>query len=164
MAFALCLCGFLSRLLQGWNWARSLWLSLVCTVWSFHQARSIFTYAFTLTSMYFLYVLIILSLTVLHINVQLFKKTTVAWYSSVTVDPVLLLLICMMYVSVVGTNIESMLEYTYLSVMVVLGLLFMTAFIPMIYIMFLMLYWIYSQRRWGLKLLKNVVILKRPRK
>ena len=70
----------------------------------------------------------------------------------------------MMYVSVVGTNIESMLEHTYLSVMVVLGLLFMTAFIPMINIMFLMLYWIYSQRRWGLKLLKNVVILKQPPK
>ena len=120
-----------------------------------------FAYASTLTSMYFLYALIIiLSLTVLHINIQPFKETTVAWYSSV--DPIFLLLICMMYVSVVGTNIESMLEHTYLSVMVVLGLL--TAFIPMIYIMFLMLHWIYSQRRWGLELLKNVVILKRPRK
>ena len=46
-----------------------------------------------LISMYFLYALvIILSLTVLHINIQPFKETTVAWYSSV--DPIFLLLIC----------------------------------------------------------------------
>jgi hypothetical protein len=51
-----------------------------------------FVYASTLTSMYFLCALIIiLSLTVLHINIQPFKKTIVAWYSSI--DPIFLLLI-----------------------------------------------------------------------
>ena len=98
---------------------------------------------------------IILSLTVLHIKVQPFKKTTVAWYSSI--DPVFLFLICVMYMSVVGTNTESMLEHTYLSIMVTLGLL--TAFVPIAYITFLIMHWIYSQRRWELVILKNVVNL-----
>ena len=105
--------------------------------------------------MYFPYalIMIILSLIVLHINVQPFKRTTVAWYSSV--DPVFLLLICIMYISVVGTNTESMLEHTYLSVMVILGLL--TAFVPIAYITFLIMHWIYSQRRWGLVILKRML-------
>ena len=90
--------------------------------------------------MYFVYALVIvLLLIVLHINIQPFKRTIVSWYSSV--DPVFLLLIqCIMYTSFIGTNIESMRKHTYLSVMVLLGLL--TAAIPIVYIMFLMLHWI----------------------
>ena len=65
-------------------------------------------------------------LIVLHINVQPFKRTAVSWYSSV--DPIFLLLICIMYTSIFGSNIESTLEHTYLSLMVLLGLL--TAFFP----------------------------------
>ena len=115
----------------------------------FIRLTLLFAYASTLTSMYFVYALVIvLLLIVLHINVQPFKRTTVSWYSSV--DPVFLLLICIMYTSVIGTNIESMQEHTYLSVMVLVGL--MTTVIPIVYIMFLMLHWIYSQRRWGLEL------------
>ena len=103
-----------------------------------------FAHASTLTSMYFVYALIILIfLIVLHINVQPFKKTAVAWYSSV--DPVFLLLICILYISVVGTDTGNMLGHANLSLMIVLVLL--TAFVPIAYITFLMLHWIYSQRR-----------------
>ena len=103
-----------------------------------------FAYASTRTSMYFVYALImLLFLIVLHINVQPFKKTAVAWYSSV--DPVFLLLICISYISVVGSITGSMLGHAHLSIMIVLGLL--TAFVPIAYITFLMLHWIYSQRR-----------------
>ena len=127
----------------------------------FIRLTLLFAYASTLTSMYFVYALVIvLLLIVLHINVQPFKRTTVSWYSSV--DPVFLLLICIMYTSVIGTNIESVQEHTYLSVMVLVGL--MTTVIPIVYIMFLMLHWIYSQRRWGLEFLKNVTIFKQFRK
>ena len=84
-----------------------------------------------------------------------FKKTAVAWYSSV--DPVFLLLICILYISLVGTDTGSMLGHAHLSLMIVLGL--STAFVPITYITFLMLHWIYSQRQWGLEILKNITII-----
>ena len=95
-----------------------VWLKLL-----FIRLALFFVYASTLTSMYFPYALIIiLSSTELHINVQPFKKTTVSWYSSGYIDLVFLFLICMMYILVVGTNTESMLEHImYLLVMVILG-------------------------------------------
>ena len=114
-----------------------------------------FVYAYTLTEMYFMYALVVLlSVLAIHINVEPFKITAVSWYTSV--DPIFLTLICVFYTSVVGTNVGSLLDHRYISVMVVLGLL--TVFVPIAYIVFLMLHWTYSQKRWGMDILKNVAI------
>ena len=75
---------------------------------------------------------ILLLLKLLHINIQPFKKTAVSWYSSI--DPVFLLILCIMYTSIVGSDIGG---HAHLSEMIVL--VFLAAFIPVIYIMFLTL-------------------------
>ena len=104
----------------------------------FHLTDAIYVYASTQTSIYFVYALVVLLLlVVLHINIQPFKKTAVTWYTSI--DPVFLLLTSVIYTSVIGTDVGSMLEHAYLSAMVILGLLMM-----IIYITFLLLHWIYS--------------------
>ena len=92
---------------------------------------------------------VLLSVIAVHINIEPFKSTAVSWYTSV--DPIFLILICVFYTSVVGSSIGSLLDHRYISVMVVLGLL--TVFVAIVCIVFLMLHWTYSQKRWGVSVL-----------
>ena len=79
---------FKALIRMGLNQELTIVVGLHSLIGLFIRLAFFFVYAPTLISMYFPYALIIiLSLTELHINAQLFKKTlsTVFWYSSVTV-------------------------------------------------------------------------------
>ena len=60
----------------------------------------------------------------------------------------------MFYISVIGIDIGSMEQHTYLPLMDIFTLLF--PFAAMLYVLYVMLHWMYSRRRWGKKLFRNM--------
>ena len=104
-------------------------------------------YALTLTSVFFVYAAVASTLwLILIISVNPFKKHVSSY---VLIDSVFLMFISMFYISVIGINIGSMeqLWHAYLPLINIFTLLF--PFAAMLYVLYVMLHWIYSRRRWG---------------
>ena len=108
------------------------------------------TFVLTLSTMYFIYaLLVILLVIILLINFQPYK-TSVAHYT--TIDVSFLILLSLFYESVLGINISYGRRHLYSFCI----LAFVSSVIPIIYIAFIALHWIYSRRKWGGMLLMRV--------
>ena len=110
-------------------------------------------YALTLTSMFFVYVAIAITLWLVFIiiNVNPFKKHVSSY---VLTDLMFLMFISMFYISVLGINIGSMEQHAYLPLINILVML--SLFAAMLYVLYAMLHWMYSRRRWGKELFRTM--------
>ena len=111
-------------------------------------------FALTLSSMYFVYVVILLtSMTVILINFQPYKSS-VAHYT--TIDVSFLILLSLFATTISGSNITDSTGHEYLSIAYALAVI--SCIIPIIYITVIVLHWIYSRRKWGKMLLDRMKI------
>ena len=102
------------------------------------------TYALTLGTMYFVYANIILvTVAIIYITIQPFKKTTVKYPVS---DTVFLLLLSVMYVASLGYNVGSLQRHKYLpGAIIMIGAI--SGYFPLIYTLYLISHWIFSRRK-----------------
>ena len=109
-------------------------------------------YALTLTSVFFVYAAVASTLwLVFIISVNPFKKHVSSYALT---DSVFLIFISMFYISVIGIDIGSMEQHTHLRLISIFTLLF--PFAAMLYVLYVMLHWIYSRRRWGKELFRSM--------
>ena len=109
-------------------------------------------FAFTLSSMYFIYIVILLiSMTIILINFQPYKNS-VAHYT--TIDASFLILLSLFFTTISGNNIADSTGQKYLSIFYALGVI--SCIIPIIYITVIVFYWMYSRRKWGRMLLDKI--------
>jgi uncharacterized protein YhhL (DUF1145 family) len=102
-------------------------------------------YALTLTSMFFVYAVIACVFwLMLLVNVNPFKKSV---YTYQQIDSVFVVFISLFYTSILGINIGSMEQHVYLPVINVIVLF--SPFATMVYVLYIILHWICSQRRCG---------------
>ena len=95
--------------------------------------------------MYFVYALLVTVLMVIVlINFQPYKHT-VAHYN--TIDVSFLLLLSLFYVTIVGINITASNGKRFVDILD--GLAIISCTIPIIYVNFIALHWIYSRWKWG---------------
>ena len=107
-------------------------------------------YALTLTSMFFIYeTLACILWLILLVNVNPFKKSVFIYQQ---IDSVFIVFITLFNISILGINIGSMEQHEYLLVLIVIALFF--PFATMLYVLYIVLYWMCSQRRCGRELLK----------
>ena len=100
------------------------------------------TFTLTLSSMYFIYaVIFIVTVIILFINFQP-NKTSVSHYT--VIDASFLILFCLFFASINGNNVTSNNGQRYLTFFNRLSIVI--CIIPIIYIIFIVLYWMYS--RW----------------
>ena len=101
-------------------------------------------FTMTLSSMYFIYVVIfIVTVIILLINFQPYK-TFVSHYT--VIDASFLILLSVLFTTFIGVNIFSFRNQYYLTRTILYGLATVTGIIPVIYVIILALHWIYS--RW----------------
>ena len=113
-------------------------------------------YALTLTSMFFVYAAIASTLWLMFlINVNPFKKHV---SSHLSTESVFLVFISLFYISILGINVGSMEQHVYLPVINVL--IMFSPFTTMLYVLYIMLHWIYSRRRWGSELFRTMTCWK----
>ena len=108
--------------------------------------RSIFfiTFSLTLSSMYFIYTIIILVIfLILLINIQPFKKTA-ARYPSTDIIFVVLLSFC--YVTLAARDITNIENPVYSQFMLYVA--FLSTFVPIFYIFIIILFWFISHSKW----------------
>ena len=112
-------------------------------------------FGLTLSVMVFVYALIVLIilLTVI-INVQPLKKSAVRYPST---DSTFFVLLSLFYASILGMDISGTESNVYNKTMILICLL--SAFIPVIYIAFLILSWLISKMRWSKVLPKYFTII-----
>ena len=111
-------------------------------------------YGCTLSMMFFVYALIVLIiLLTIIINVQPFKKSAVRYPST---DSTFFVLLSLSYVSVLGMDISSTESKVYNKTLILICLL--SAFIPIIYIVFFILSWMILKMRWSKVLPKYFTI------
>ena len=104
-----------------------------------------FTYALTLSSMFYIYfLLVILSFVIFLINLQPYKASVVHY---TTIDASFLILFAVIYTTFIGDDITAYNGLRFRLVLYTLG--FISCVIPIIYISFIVLHWIYSRRKWG---------------
>ena len=108
-------------------------------------------FAFTLSSMYFVYIVILLiSMTIILINFQPYKNSVVHY---TTIDASFLILLSLFFTTISGNNITDSTGQKYLSIFYALGVI--SCIIPIIYITVIIFYWMYS-RKWGRMLLDKI--------
>ena len=108
-------------------------------------------FAFTLSSMYFVYIVILLiSMTIILINFQPYKNSVVHY---TTIDASFLILLSLFFTTISGNNITDSTGQKYLSIFYALGVI--SCIIPIIYITVIVFYWMYS-RKWGRMLLDKI--------
>ena len=113
------------------------------------------TFALTLSSMYFVYVVIVMiSMTIIIINFQPYKNS-VAHYT--TIDASFLILLSLFFNTISGDNITDSTGQKYLGIFYVLAVL--SCITPIIYIAIIVLHWIYSRRKWGRMFLNRMRML-----
>ena len=101
-------------------------------------------FALTLSSMYFIYfVILLISMTVILINFQPYKNS-VAHYT--TIDTSFLILLSLFFTTISGNNITDSTGQKYLSIFYAMAVI--SCIIPIIYIAVIVLHWIYSRRKW----------------
>ena len=111
-------------------------------------------FALTLSSMYFVYIVIVMiSMTVILINFQPYKNS-VAHYT--TIDASFLILLSLFSTNISGSNIADSTWQKYLSIFYALDIISCT--IPIIYITVIVLHWFYSRRKWGRMLLDRIKV------
>ena len=100
-------------------------------------------YAVTLSSMFFVFAVIILMVWLLAvINVQPYKRTIGGYLST---DVVFISMLCFFSVSVVGVNVGSMKEHKYLPAMYFVA--FFSSIASLIYMGYLIIHWILSHTK-----------------
>ena len=110
-------------------------------------------YAATLTSMFFVYAAIACVMwLILLTNVHPFKKDILHYPST---DSAFLTLMSIFFVSILGVNIASMEKHSYIPVMNVLVML--APMLTVVYIFYIMINWLLSQRRCGKQLFNKVI-------
>jgi hypothetical protein len=118
------------------------WLSSYGLVLRFSIA---ILFALTLSSMYFVYIVVQLtSATIILINFQPYKNS-VAHYT--TIDASFLILLSLLFTNISGNNIADLKSQEYRSIFFALDVI--SCIIPIIYIAVVILHWIYSRRTWG---------------
>ena len=109
-------------------------------------------HALTLTSMYFIYTILACTLwLVLLINVNPFKKSV---HLNQQIDLVFIAFISLFYVCILGINVASMEQHIYLPVINVIALF--SPFATMVYVLYIILHWMYSRRKWGQQLFRFI--------
>ena len=109
-------------------------------------------FALTLSSMYFVYIVILMiSMTIILINFQPYKNS-VAHYT--TIDASFLILLSLFSTNISGNNITDSTGQKYLSIFYALDVI--SCIIPIIYITVIVLHWIYSTRKWGRMFLERI--------
>ena len=108
-------------------------------------------FSLTLNAMYFIYALLwILIVVIFLVNFQP-HKSLVSHYT--TIDITFLILLLLHYLSILGFNI-SILKGRHLYLLYLLA--FVSGFIPIIYLIFITLQWMYLKRKWSGRLLTRV--------
>jgi hypothetical protein len=114
----------------------------------------ILLFAFTLSSMYFVYVVILLiSMTIVLINFQPYKNSATHY---TTIDASFLILLSLFFTTISGNNVTDSTGQKYLSIFYTLALI--SCIIPIIYITIIVLHWMYSRRKWGRILLDRMKV------
>ena len=109
-------------------------------------------FTLTLNSMYFMYaLLLILIVLILLVNFQP-HKSSVSHYT--TIDITFLTLLSLHYMSILGVNITVLKGQQYLYLIYILA--FFSCFIPIIYLLFITLQWMYLKRKWSGRFLTKV--------
>ena len=102
--------------------------------------------------MFFVYAAIASTLwLILLINVNPFKKHVSSYLLT---DSVFLVLISLLYISILGTDIASMENHMYLSVINVFAVL--SPFAAVLYVLYIMLHWMYTRRKYGRELFRSI--------
>ena len=102
-------------------------------------------FALTLSSMYFVYVVILLtSMTIILINFQPYESS-VAHYT--TIDVSFLILLSLFATTISGSNITDSTGQKYLGIFYALTVV--SCIVPIMHITVIALHWIYSRRNWG---------------
>ena len=113
-------------------------------------------YGLTLTPMFFIYAAIASTLWLMFlVNVNPFKKHVSSY---LLIDSVFLVFISLFYISILGINIGSMEQHVYLPILNVLVML--SPFTTILYVLYIMLHWMYSRRRWGRELFRTLTCWK----
>ena len=106
--------------------------------------------------MFFVYAAIASTLWLMFlINVNPFKKHVSSFLFT---NSVFLVFISLFYISILGINIGSMEQHIYLPVINVL--IMFSPFATMLYVLYIMLHWIYSRRRWSRELFRTMTCWK----
>ena len=106
----------------------------------------------TLNAMYFIYaLLLIVVVLILLVNFQP-HKSSVSHYT--TIDITFLILLSLHYTSIIGVNITALKGQQYLYLIFILA--FLSGFIPIIYLIFITLQWMYLRRKWSGRFLTKV--------
>ena len=109
-------------------------------------------YVLTLSSMYFVYAVIVTVTTIiLLINIQPYKRS-VSHYT--VIDASFLILLSLFYVSLAANNVTTLKGNKYLNASN--GLAVVACVVPIIYIVSIDLHWIYSRRKGGKNLLRRM--------
>ena len=112
-------------------------------------------FSLTLNAMYYIYALLLFLIILLFlVNFQP-HKSSVSHYT--TIDITFLTLLVLHYISIVGVIIVVLKEYQYLHLIFMLT--FFSCFIPIIYLVFITLQWIYLKRKWSGRFLTRVKTL-----
>ena len=102
------------------------------------------TYALTLGTMYYVYAnIIFVTVAIIFISIQPFKKTTVKYPAT---DTVFLLLINMIYVARIGFDLGNFQSHKYFpEALIMIGIV--SGYFPLVYTLFLISHWIFSRRK-----------------
>ena len=109
-------------------------------------------FTLTLNTMYFIYAtLLILIVVIFLVNFQP-HKFSVSHYTAI--DITFLILLLLHYMSIIGLHIIILKGQQYLYLMYILA--FFSCFIPVIYLIFITLQWMYLKRKWSGRFLMRV--------
>ena len=112
----------------------------------------IFTYALTLSMMFFVYAVIILVIFLITmVNIQPFKKAAVRYPST---DLIFLVLLNIVYIAALARGVADTKHGSYYIAMSALTLL--SAFVPIFYVIFFISFWLVSKKRWIHLLIKRL--------
>jgi hypothetical protein len=109
-------------------------------------------FTLTLNVMYFIYALLLISVVVIFlVNFQP-HKSAVSHYTTIEIS--FLILLMLHYMSVLGVNIIILNGQQYIYLIYILA--FLSCFIPIIYLVFITLQWMYLKRKWSGQFLMRV--------
>ena len=109
-------------------------------------------FTLTLSSMYFIYVVIlIVAVIILLMNFQPYK-TSVSHYT--VIDASFLILLSLFFTTINGNSVSSFRNQYYLNIFY--GLATVTCIIPIIYVIFIVLHWMYSRWMFGKTVLMKI--------
>lgn len=100
-------------------------------------------YALTRSSMFFVYAAIVCTVfIIIFTNVNVFKKMAI-YYPSM--DLTFMIMLALLYVSIIGVNIASIIGHNYLPILLILVMV--SPFLTFLYILYIIFEWLISQRK-----------------